>query len=228
MPRPEPGAGDGDPLLIFGTGAQTKYVLETCAARGRPVAGVVGTFATEAERDASGWTGWAAAYGVPLIDAAEAARQAAAPGGARSYIACQSDIGRRRATAARAEALGLRPTPCVHPAATVAATATIGAGSIVNPGAVVQPFARLGEMCMVHSQAVIEHDAELGNGVNLAPGATLCGWVRVGEASLIYAGAVLIPKVRVGARCMVAAGAVVTRDVPDDGRVAGVPARPIG
>ena len=42
------------------------------------------------------------------------------------------------------------------------------------------------------------------------------------------ANAVVLPGVRVGQRAVVGSGAVVTRDVPDDTVVVGVPAKPIG
>ncbi len=43
----------------------------------------------------------------------------------------------------------------------------------------------------------------------------------------IGAGAIILPNVTIGERAIVGAGAVVTRDVPDDTVVAGVPARPL-
>jgi UDP-2-acetamido-3-amino-2,3-dideoxy-glucuronate N-acetyltransferase len=48
------------------------------------------------------------------------------------------------------------------------------------------------------------------------------------EGASIGAGAVVLPGVTIGRWAMVAAGAVVTRDVPDHGLVAGNPARPAG
>ncbi len=52
------------------------------------------------------------------------------------------------------------------------------------------------------------------------------GPVQVLEGSFVGAGAILLPGVRLGPRAFVAAGSVVTRDVPADTLVAGVPARP--
>jgi acetyltransferase-like isoleucine patch superfamily enzyme len=49
---------------------------------------------------------------------------------------------------------------------------------------------------------------------------------RVKRGAAIGAAAVLMPGITVGERATVAAGAVVTRDVPDDTLVMGVPARP--
>jgi acetyltransferase-like isoleucine patch superfamily enzyme len=51
--------------------------------------------------------------------------------------------------------------------------------------------------------------------------------VEIGPGAWIGTRAMLIGPCRVGADAVVAAGAVVTHDVPDGARVAGVPARPL-
>lgn len=52
--------------------------------------------------------------------------------------------------------------------------------------------------------------------------------VTIGEGAWLGARAIVLPGVTIGAGAVVAAGAVVTRDVPPDTMVAGVPARQIG
>ncbi|WP_373427028.1 DapH/DapD/GlmU-related protein [Pseudarthrobacter siccitolerans] len=49
--------------------------------------------------------------------------------------------------------------------------------------------------------------------------------IRIGEGAWVGAGAIILGGVSVGPGCIVAAGAVVTRDVPANTLVAGVPAR---
>ena len=52
--------------------------------------------------------------------------------------------------------------------------------------------------------------------------------IVIGEGSWVCAGAIVSGGVTIGSHAIVAAGAVVTRDVPDHGIVAGVPAKLIG
>lgn len=86
----------------------------------------------------------------------------------------------------------------------------IGAGTIINTG------------------ASMDHDCRIGAYAHIAPGARLVGEVVIGEESTVGMMSCVIEGRRVGFRSLVAAGAVVVRDVPDDTRVAGVPARPMG
>lgn len=48
--------------------------------------------------------------------------------------------------------------------------------------------------------------------------------IRIGKDCWIGGGAIVLPGVTIGDRCIIAAGSVVTKDVPDDSLVAGVPA----
>ena len=85
----------------------------------------------------------------------------------------------------------------------------------------------------------------IGNHVNLAQGITVSALnhnfedknkrideqgittrpVMIGDDVWIGANAVILPGVTIGRHCVVAAGAVVTKDVPDNSLVAGVPAK---
>lgn len=53
------------------------------------------------------------------------------------------------------------------------------------------------------------------------------GPIKVGKRSFIGMGSIIMPGVTIGERCVVASGSIVTKDIPDNTVVAGVPARPI-
>ena len=105
---------------------------------------------------------------------------------------------------------------------------SIGAGSWLSPATVFY----------THQQAAIQigQRCDIGPGVEFIPGGHLVGPsdrragegtarpIEIGDGCWIGARSVILGGVRIGAGCVVAAGSVVTRDVPDNMLVAGVPA----
>jgi sugar O-acyltransferase (sialic acid O-acetyltransferase NeuD family) len=122
---------------------------------------------------------------------------------------------------------GLTPWLAVHPRSWIARDATIGEGSQVLAGALVATHARLGRQVIVNTGASIDHDCVLEDGVHIGPRATLAGQITVGACTFIGAGATILPGLKIGHDSIIGAGAVVTRDVPDNCVVAGVPAKPM-
>ena len=120
----------------------------------------------------------------------------------------------------------------------------IGRGAYVGAGVV------LGENCKLQNYALIYEPALLEDGVFVGPGAVFTNdqypraitpegslkssrdWKAVGvtarRGASVGARAVCVAPVTLGAWCLVAAGAVVIRDVPAYGLVAGNPARRLG
>ncbi|HEX8528139.1 acetyltransferase [Allosphingosinicella sp.] len=115
----------------------------------------------------------------------------------------------------------------VHPAATVSPSALLGPGCFVAAGAVVNAEAVLEAGVIVNTGASVDHDCRIGLAAHIAPGARLCGQVKVGARSLVGTCSAVIPKIRIGSDAVIGAGSAVIADVPDGGRVAGSPARPI-
>ena len=96
--------------------------------------------------------------------------------------------------------------------------------AFVAPGAIVHSFAKVAEHAIINSGSIVEHECDIAENAHIAPGAVLGGNVRVGRDTLIGIGANVIPGVSIGSNCVIGAGAVVIADVPDNSRVAGVPA----
>ncbi len=78
-----------------------------------------------------------------------------------------------------------------------------------------------------HHTVIITSNHEIGSPLRRA-GALVPDSVTIGEGAWIAAGVTILPGVTVGPGAVVGAGSVVTKDVPANCKVAGVPAKIIG
>lgn len=122
---------------------------------------------------------------------------------------------------------GFPLTAVIHPSVQIGRGAQVGPGSLLVAGSAINSDAVIGANVIVNTGATVDHDCVIGDGVHLAPGVHVCGQVEIGVGSFLGVGAVVIPGLRIGANCVVGAGSTVLDDIPDNARVAGVPARPL-
>lgn len=101
----------------------------------------------------------------------------------------------------------------------------IGYGVVISPGSVIQNNVTIGNHVIINTCSSIDHDCVIDDFVHIAPNSTLCGGVHIGEGSLIGAGSVILPYIKIGSNCIIGAGSVVTKDIPDDCKAFGNPAK---
>lgn len=90
-------------------------------------------------------------------------------------------------------------------------------------------YTRIGNNVMLTACTILGHDGSIAV-LNEAYGMKLdkVGKVDIKDNVFIGHGAIVLPNITIGPNVIVAAGAVVTKDVPENSIVAGVPARVIG
>lgn len=202
-------------LILFGAGGHAKVVLDALLRGGREVVGLIDDDPAAIGRLVLGLP----VLGTRAVLTEEWAGAAIVPA-----------LGVNAARTALLDWLRGAPHPlasAIHPQAVVGAGVSLGGGTFLAAGAVVNPDTQLGEGVIVNTGASIDHDCRIGRAVHIAPGARLCGGVSVGDETLVGTGAMIIPGIHIGARAVIGAGSVVIRDVPDNARIAGNPARAI-
>lgn len=115
----------------------------------------------------------------------------------------------------------------IHPQAILQDVDSIrlGSGTIVTAGCILTNDIKIGDHVLVNLNCTVGHDTCINNFVSMMPGVNLAGNVSVGEAVLVGSGANILNGITIGSRSTVGAGAVVTKDIPSNVTVVGIPAR---
>jgi serine acetyltransferase len=106
-------------------------------------------------------------------------------------------------------------------------------GNIITAGARFTNNIEWGDFGIFNLNCTVGHDCFLQDFVNIAPGANISGNVWIGQGAYIGTNAAVLQgkavenKIRIGKFSVVGAGAVVTRSVPENTLVMGVPGKPV-
>ncbi len=125
-------------------------------------------------------------------------------------------------------ALGAKPFTLISKYARIGSFSNvIEEGTSIMQGSVITNNIKIGKACLINLNCTIGHDSVLGDFVELSPNVNISGNCTIGDLTSVGTNAVLIPGVSIGRNVVVGAGTVVTKDIPDNSVVVGVPGKVI-
>lgn len=102
---------------------------------------------------------------------------------------------------------------------------TIKEGCNIMQKVVITNDVIVGKGVIINQLSSIGHDVIIGDFVEICPSVSISGNCTLGNNTFVGTNAVILPKVNIGNNVIIGASSVVTRDVPDNSTVIGIPGK---
>ncbi len=97
-------------------------------------------------------------------------------------------------------------------------------GCIVTSGVIITNSVTIKKGAMINISSTIGHDTVIGEFVEICPNVSISGHCFIGNNVFVGTSATILPNITIGKNSIIAAGSIVTKNVPDNVMVAGIPA----
>ncbi len=115
-------------------------------------------------------------------------------------------------------------TNIIHDGLEISKMSKIGRGVLINSKVSIAAHTTIGDFVSINRHVSIGHHTVIEDYCSINPGVNIAGNVTIGSGSTIGMGTNILHTVKIGKNSIIGAGSVVTKDIPDNCMVAGIPA----